>query len=189
MTFNDEQFASLQLYEQQMQTALRSNYGHIDSAKAKRVHEILEAAGITSPKMNYTCGWCVMRLLKLAGRYYFADKSEREMRYPLDYFVRKYEITYEEAKAAAERIGVEVVDGEVPAINSEDICQEIREHVLGLPGGFNADGLTLDEIRKAKAERAELAAVQATVEDAGTETASKAAKSAKESKTTKTAEK
>lgn len=78
MTFNDEQFASLQLYEQQMQTALRSNYGHIDSAKAKSVHEILKAAGITSPKMNYTCGWCVMRLLKLAGRYYFADKAERE---------------------------------------------------------------------------------------------------------------
>lgn len=77
MIFNDEQFASLQLYEQQMQTALRSNYGHIDSAKAKRVHEILKAAGITSPKMNYTCGWCVMRLLKLAGRHYFADKAER----------------------------------------------------------------------------------------------------------------
>lgn len=119
MTFNDEQFASLQLYEQQMQTALRSNYGHIDSAKARNVHEILKAAGITSPKMNYTCGWCVMRLLKLAGRYYFADKAER-------------------AKLAAAK---------------------------------------------------DAAAVQDTLEDAGTKTASKTAKSAAKSKTTKTAEK
>ena len=78
MTFNEEQFASLQPYEAQMQSALKANYGYIDSAKAKRVHETLTAAGVPTPRLNYTCGWCVMRLLKLAGKHYFADKAERE---------------------------------------------------------------------------------------------------------------
>ena len=78
MTFNDEQFASLQPYEQQMQSAIKANYGYIDSAKAQRVLETLTAAGVQTPRFKLTCGWCVMRLLKLAGKHYFADKEERE---------------------------------------------------------------------------------------------------------------
>ena len=78
MTFTDEQFASLQPYEQQMQSAIKANYGYIDSAKAQRVLETLTAAGVQTPRFKLTCGWCVMRLLKLAGKHYFADKEERE---------------------------------------------------------------------------------------------------------------
>ena len=78
MTFNDEQFASLQPYEQQMQSAIKANYGYIDSAKAQRVLETLTAAGVQTPRFKLTCGWCVMRLLKLAGKHYFEDKEERE---------------------------------------------------------------------------------------------------------------
>lgn len=170
MHYNDEQFNALAAIENELRRAIDRNYAripHRETLDAVRA-AYMQATGLRSYPQNWGCTSCCINLLKDAGRLYFEDKAEREMaaavpaheallaaaqagRTPLDFFVRKYEITYEDAKAAAERIGVEVVDGEVPDINYEDICQEIREHVLGLPGGFNADGLTLDEIHKAKA--------------------------------------
>lgn len=161
MNFTDEQFNALAPFEPRFTTLIRSHYvSYVGFGNAKRIDTILKEAGLqpAAARTNYACAECVKRLVEKAARAWFDDKQARfeaaiaARHYDdLDVFVRKYEITYDEAKAAAERIGVEVVDGKVPGTMYEEICQEIREHVLGLPGGFNADGLTLDEIHEAKA--------------------------------------
>ena len=153
----EKEMQALAGYERELQAAKDDYLRSMGRQGGILLHEIYHRVTGEHFQRTDVCGHCELRLQKIVAGWYFSTKQARfeaaiaASHDDLDVFVRKYEITYEEAKAAAERIGVEVVDGKVPATKYEEICQEVREHVLGLPGGFNADGLTLDEIHEAKA--------------------------------------
>lgn len=78
MTFNEEQFQTLAKYEGYFTDAVRANWcrypGH---AALVAVHTILKDATGDRRRLNTTCGACSLRLMKDAGRLYFADKEAR----------------------------------------------------------------------------------------------------------------
>ena len=76
MQLTDEQFATLAPYEAHFTTALRSSYPRSPGRAAlKTIHTILREIEPTTPALNTTCGTCILRVLKKAGRLYF-DRKE-----------------------------------------------------------------------------------------------------------------
>lgn len=79
---NDSQFERLAAYEKYMKTAIDSNYPRSPGPRALReIHAVLREVDPQTPTLNTTCGTCILRLLKKAGRLYFdrkaADERER----------------------------------------------------------------------------------------------------------------
>lgn len=78
MQLTDEQFATLAPYEAHFTTALRSSYPRSPGRAAlKTIHAILRELEPTTPALNTTCGTCILRVLKKAGRLYF-DRKEAD---------------------------------------------------------------------------------------------------------------
>lgn len=79
---NDSQFERLAAYEKYMKTAIDSNYPRSPGPRALReIHAVLREVDPQTPTLNTTCGTCILRVLKKAGRLYFdrkaADEKER----------------------------------------------------------------------------------------------------------------
>lgn len=78
MTYNDTQFAELSTWEEAFITATRHSYarplgrGAIESIAA--IHR--EATG-SRIKGDSSCAQCAMRVLRLVGTHWLADKDER----------------------------------------------------------------------------------------------------------------
>ena len=95
---NDNQLARLTAYEQYFATALRSNYPRSPGPRALReIHAVLREVDPTTPVLNTTCGTCILRVLKKAGRLYF-DRKEADAKADAE-AVKK---TIEEAKPPVE---------------------------------------------------------------------------------------
>lgn len=77
MTYNDEQFAELSKYEEGFTTA-RVGYARPQGAGAiERIAAIHREATGSHIRGNGRCSACALRVLRLVGTYYFADKDER----------------------------------------------------------------------------------------------------------------
>lgn len=79
---NDSQFERLAAYEKYMKTAIDSSYPRSPGTRGLReIHAVLREVEPQTPTLNTTCGTCILRLLKKAGRLYFdrkaADEKER----------------------------------------------------------------------------------------------------------------
>lgn len=79
---NDSQFERLAAYEKYMKTAIESSYPRSPGPRGLReIHAVLREVNPQTPTLNTTCGTCILRLLKKAGRLYFdrkaADEKER----------------------------------------------------------------------------------------------------------------
>ena len=79
---SDNQFERLRPFEAYFATALRSNYPRSPGPRGLReIHAVLREIDPATPVLNTTCGTCILRLLKKAGRLYFdrkaADEKER----------------------------------------------------------------------------------------------------------------
>lgn len=79
---NDSQFERLAAYEKYMKTAIDSSYPRSPGPRGLReIHAVLREVDPQTPTLNTTCGTCILRLLKKAGRLYFdrkaADERER----------------------------------------------------------------------------------------------------------------
>lgn len=79
---NDSQFERLAAYEKYMKTAIDSSYPRSPGPRGLReIHAVLREVDPQTPTLNTTCGTCILRLLKKAGRLYFdrkaADEKER----------------------------------------------------------------------------------------------------------------
>lgn len=78
MNYTDEQFAEISKYEDNFRTAMEGNWSrNITLPELKRLRSIYEEAAKTRFPLNVACGTCRLRLLKQAGKLYFADKEER----------------------------------------------------------------------------------------------------------------
>lgn len=77
MTFTREQMQILAQWESNFGTAVRSNWARgIGRSATAQLHRIYTEATGDRRTLNASCGTCVLRLLKDAGRLYFADKEE-----------------------------------------------------------------------------------------------------------------
>lgn len=75
---NDSQFDRLAAYEKYMKTAIDSSYPRSPGPRGLReIHAVLREVDSQTPTLNTTCGTCILRLLKKAGRLYFDRKEER----------------------------------------------------------------------------------------------------------------
>ena len=78
MIFNDEQFAALAKYESYFTDAVRANWCRYPGRAAlDEVHKILHDATGDNRRPNYTCGPCMLNLMRDTGKKYFADKEAR----------------------------------------------------------------------------------------------------------------
>lgn len=85
MNYNDSQFNELSVYEQNFFYAIKTktsgNSIHpITKGQLQRIAEIHREATGSKIKPNAFCGECVVRILRIVGTAYFADKEEREER-------------------------------------------------------------------------------------------------------------
>lgn len=73
---NDSQFERLAAYEKYMKTAIDSSYPRSPGPRGLReIHAVLREVDPQTPTLNTTCGTCILRLLKKAGRLYFEKKD------------------------------------------------------------------------------------------------------------------
>lgn len=73
---NDQQFDRLAPYEPYFKTALNSSYPRSPGRRAlTEIHAVLRELDPLQPALNSTCGTCILRILKKAGRLYF-DRKE-----------------------------------------------------------------------------------------------------------------
>lgn len=78
MTLNDEQFERLAPYEPYFKTAIAASYPRSPGRRALEViHKVLRELDPLQPALNSTCGTCILRILKKAGRLYF-DRKEMD---------------------------------------------------------------------------------------------------------------
>ena len=78
MTFNDEQMAVLAKYEQNFETATKTNWSRYPGRDAlEEILATLKDATGDRRRLNAACGVCYLNLLKDTGRLYFADKEAR----------------------------------------------------------------------------------------------------------------
>ena len=81
MRLTEEELKSLEPYEQNMRTALRSNYTRNPGRRAlEKMNDIYSRVMGVRHRVNAGCNTCILNLLKDCGRIYFADKSETEAR-------------------------------------------------------------------------------------------------------------
>lgn len=85
MYYTNEQFNELSVYEQNFFYAIKTqttgNSVHpITKGQLKRIAEIHREATGSHIKVNAFCGECAVRILRIVGASYFADKEEREER-------------------------------------------------------------------------------------------------------------
>ena len=78
MTYNDQQFAQLAAFEEYFETAVNHRYArNLPHGAPAEIAEIHRAATGSRLKAN-NCAQCQLRLLRVVGTHYFADKEERE---------------------------------------------------------------------------------------------------------------
>lgn len=76
---NDSQFERLAAYEKYMKTAIESSYPRSPGPRGLReIHAVLREEDPLTPVLNTTCGTCILRVLKKAGRLYFDRKAADE---------------------------------------------------------------------------------------------------------------
>ncbi len=79
MKLTQEEFAAVAVYEQQIQTAVRSNYlRNVGRSGLAVLVPIYERATASKLSVNGNCAACILDLLKRIGAIYFADKAEQE---------------------------------------------------------------------------------------------------------------
>lgn len=82
MYYTNEQFNELSVYEQNFFYAIKTqttgNSVHpITKGQLKRIAEIHREATGSHIRVNAFCGECAVRILRIVGASYFADKEER----------------------------------------------------------------------------------------------------------------
>ena len=79
MNYTEEQFKTLAPFEDNFRTALEGNWSRrISIPDQRRIKATYEAATDTRVPYNVGCASCVVRILRQAGRLWFADKEARE---------------------------------------------------------------------------------------------------------------
>ena len=80
MTYNDQQFERLAAFEAYFDTAVNHRYArNLPHGAPAEIAEIHRTATGSRLKAN-NCAECQLRLLRVVGTHYFADKEERELR-------------------------------------------------------------------------------------------------------------
>lgn len=77
MTYNDEQFQELAEFEESYLTAQKGYARPLRRGAIERIAEIHREATGSRIKGRGNCSACALRVLRLVGTYYFADKEER----------------------------------------------------------------------------------------------------------------
>lgn len=77
MTYNDEQFQELAEFEESYLTAQKGYARPLRRGAIERIAEIHRAATGSRIKARGNCGECALRVLRLVGTYWLADKDER----------------------------------------------------------------------------------------------------------------
>ena len=80
MNYTEEQFQALAPYEKNFRTAVRAGWAmYVGFQPAKKIHQIMIDAGLAKANVhvNYSCAYCVLRLIKQAGRAWLEDQEER----------------------------------------------------------------------------------------------------------------
>ena len=77
MTYNDEQFQALAEFEESYMTAQKGYARPLRRGAIERIAEIHRAATGSRIKARGNCGECALRVLRLVGTYWLADKDER----------------------------------------------------------------------------------------------------------------
>lgn len=78
MRLTEDQYRALAPFEQNMRTALHSNYARNPGRRATLdMQDIYNEVTGARLRVNVGCGTCILNLLKDVGRIYFADKEER----------------------------------------------------------------------------------------------------------------
>lgn len=80
MTYNDEQFQELAEFEESYLTAQKGYARPLRRGAIERIAEIHRAATGSRIKARSNCGECALRVLRLVGTYWLADKDERAAR-------------------------------------------------------------------------------------------------------------
>lgn len=79
MIFTEQQFKTLEPFEQHFNTAIKSKYARYPGASAiHTIHQIYSEATNTRIQLNASCSSCIFRLLVDCGTLYFKDKQELE---------------------------------------------------------------------------------------------------------------
>lgn len=81
MKLTPEQFKALEPYAEEFRRAIASNYCKAPSTpELKQIREIyLAATGAKGYPMSFGCTYCIIQLMKDAGRLYFADADEQAL--------------------------------------------------------------------------------------------------------------
>ena len=81
MKLTPEQFQALSPYADEFKRAIASNYCKAPSTpELKQIREIYVAAtGAKGYPMSFGCTYCVLQLMKDAGRLYFAESDEQAL--------------------------------------------------------------------------------------------------------------
>lgn len=77
MTYTDEQFTELSEFEEGFTTAAKGYARQQRRGAIERIAEIHREATGSRIKGRGNCSACALRVLRLVGTYYFADKEER----------------------------------------------------------------------------------------------------------------
>jgi len=78
MNFSNEIFDALAPFEKYFETAVGADWCPYPGRDALALmHDALDTATGTKTRQDYTCGPCLLRLVKRVGRMYYADKTER----------------------------------------------------------------------------------------------------------------
>lgn len=81
MNYTEEQFNILAQYEANLRTAVDGNWARNPGRTAlAQINGILNGATKANHRLNAWCQQCVLSLLRSAGKLYFEDKKEREVK-------------------------------------------------------------------------------------------------------------
>lgn len=79
MNFSDKTFEALTKYERYFRTAVDADWCSNPGRDALiEIHAAVDEHDKRQTSQDYSCGQCLLRLVKRCGYMYFADKTERE---------------------------------------------------------------------------------------------------------------
>ena len=79
MNFSDQTFEALSKYESYFRTAVDADWCPYPGVAAlKEIHAAVDEHDKRQTSQDYSCGQCLLRLVKRCGSLYFAATTERE---------------------------------------------------------------------------------------------------------------
>lgn len=79
LNYTKKEMEFLKKYENQMYTAVHSNYcRYISSSELLQIQRIYERVSEAPYSLNMSCGHCVLKLIRSAGRLYFQQKEKKD---------------------------------------------------------------------------------------------------------------